>query len=212
MAIFNYQQANFRERRRNVYILDKTHTIRVTFHLVREYLRGLVTVLRSSPIRYMLTLRRGREKERKREGGGEEQEPKVWANVRPISEPRRIVGWSCSETRAACLKYIRELGLIGCTVTKSPKNSLARMTTAHFFLFSASSSHLHLTRVLTSRFIALSFVLRPLPTDFRHPPSNGRPPLRNRVARTRWLSFSFEEAGQRNGIGRRAMDDHDRYG
>lgn len=40
-----------------------------------------------------------------------------------------------NRTRAACLKYIRELGLIGCTVTKSPKNSLARMTTAHFFFF-----------------------------------------------------------------------------
>lgn len=39
-------------------------------------------------------------------------------------------------TRAACLKYIRELGLIDSyTVTKSSKNSLARMTTAHFFFF-----------------------------------------------------------------------------
>jgi len=45
-----------------------------------------------------------------------------------------------NRTRAACLKYIRELGLIGYTVTKSPKNSLARMTTAHFLLFFGLSS------------------------------------------------------------------------
>jgi len=50
-----------------------------------------------------------------------------------------------NRTRAACLKYIRELGLIGYTVTKSPKNSLARMTTTHFLLFSVSPPHLHLT-------------------------------------------------------------------
>lgn len=45
------------------------YDIRVTFHLARECLRGLVTVLRSSLIRHMLTRRRGRTraKERKRE-------------------------------------------------------------------------------------------------------------------------------------------------
>lgn len=147
-----------------------------------------MTVLRSSPIRHMLTLRKGKEKERKREGRAGTKS--MSQRVRPISEVSlgesldgAVVG--DNRTRAACLKYIRELGLIGYTVTKSPKNSLARMTTAHFLLFSVSPPHLHLTWILTSRFVALSFVLRPLATDFRHPPSNGRPPLRNRVARTR---------------------------
>lgn len=157
---------------------------------------------------------KGKRKREKERGESESQkyEPTYGPYQRWASANHWMELFGDNRTRAACLKYIRELGLIGYTVTKSSKNSLARMTTAHFLLFSVSAPHLHLTRVLTSRFVALSFVLRPLPTDFRHPPSNGRPPLRNRVARTRWLPFSFEEAGQRNGIGRRAMDDHDRYG
>lgn len=154
----------------------------------------------------------GEEKKRERESRSEKYELTYGLYQRWASANRWMELFEDNRTRAACLKYIRELGLIEYTVMKSSKNSLARMTTAHFLLFSVSPPHLHLTRVLISRFVALSFVLRPLPTDFRHPPSNGRPPLRNRVTRTRWLPFSFEEAGQRNGIGRRAMDDHDRYG
>lgn len=157
------------------------------------------------------------EEERRREEKKERerQRPEVWANV-PYQwgEPQRIAGWSCPETtgQGPHDQSIFVSWVSSDIPLRRPKNSLARMTTAHFLPFSASPSHLHLTRTLTFRFVALSFVLRPLPTDFRHPPSNGCPPLRTRVARSRWLPFSFEEAGQRNGIERRAMDDHDRYG
>jgi len=49
-------------------------------------------------------------------------------------EPRRMELFGDDRTRARWPRYIRELGPIGDPVTTLPKNSLARMTTAHFLL------------------------------------------------------------------------------
>jgi len=68
----NVQLSNFRERQRNVHIQDTYHSCHVSFG---EYSRGLVTVLRNSPIRHMLTLRK--EGEKKKKERGEKREPKV---------------------------------------------------------------------------------------------------------------------------------------
>lgn len=139
---------------------------------------------------------RKRNKERgqnQEEGEGEKYETTHGPYQRRATANRWMELSGDGRTRASCSKYIRELGLIGDTVTTLPKNSLARMTTARFLLFSVSPPHLHrFTRGLTSpppclrcpRLVALSFVLRcPAATDFRHPPSNGRPPLWTDVAR-----------------------------
>lgn len=142
-----------------------TRTIRVTFGLARECLRGLVTVLRSSPIRHMLTLHKGRKREREKEKGrergakrGQKHEPTYAAHIRGKS--RRIAGWSCPETdKGFMLKVYSWAGShLMYRYRRCPRIDLARMTTAHFLPFSVSPPHLHLTRCLP----ALSFVLRPL--------------------------------------------------
>lgn len=128
----------------------------------------LVTVLRSSPIRHMLTLRKGkdREKEKNEEKAykdGERRRAEAW-NQRPILEvspgesldgavPRRL------DKGLICPKFIREFGPHPIPLPTLPKNSLARMTPAHFLFFSVSPPHLHRsTRSLTS---IQPFVLRP---------------------------------------------------